>query len=305
VSITGAVSGVAAAYCLGRHDAHVPVRALRAAAQRIVAGDDTASVPETHPDPEVAALARSLEDLRLRLVGDRRRLRDVAARAFRAQETERARLAHELQEETAQTLSMLLLRLGVARGLTHTQSREAALEEVRALLADTVDGVRQFARRLVPPALNDAGLGPALQSYVASLAESSGVAIRLTAGDVRGLLAREGELALFRVVQEALANAVRHADASRIQVEISRHEGWIRAVVADDGRGFDPADRESDHPCLGLLGMRERALYASGRTSVASVPGAGTRVTVELPVTGAGHTAPWPSIVPRAVAAGE
>jgi two-component system sensor histidine kinase UhpB len=276
----------------------VTLSRVRAAAQRICAGEAGVRVPVPGGDSAVAVLARALNAVQQQRDDDRRRLREVAARAFRAQETERARLAHELQEETAQTLSALLLRLGGARRQADPAMRDAALDDVRALLSETTDAVRGFARRLVPPALKDAGLVPALQSYAASLAESSGIAIILDCADVRGLLHRDGELALYRVVQEALANAVRHAGAARIRVVVERRDDRVRATVTDEGTGFDLAAREAADPCLGLFGMRERAGYAGGSAAIRSTPGLGTRVTVELPVEAEPSAAtPWPPIV--------
>jgi signal transduction histidine kinase len=273
-----------------------------AAAGRIEAGETGVRVPVPVNDPVAAALARALNAVQQQLEDDRRRLRDVAARAFRAQETERARLAHELQEETAQTLSSLVLRLRAARRQTDPGQRDAALDGVRALLSETADAVRGFARHLLPPALNDAGLVPALRGYAASLADSSGVPILMACTDVAGLLSRDGELALYRIVQEALANAVRHAAPVRIGVEVSVRGGAVRAMVADDGTGFDLAAREASHPCLGLFGMRERALYAGGTARLESAPGRGTCVTVEIPIATGGNTGPsWPVILPQPV----
>jgi signal transduction histidine kinase len=244
---------------------------------------------------------RTAAALERRAEADRRLLREVAARAFRAQETERMRIARELQEETAQTLSGLLLHLRVARGLTDAAAREEVLDEIRAALADTTDTVRRFARGLYPPALHDLGVAAAVQSYADTLSESSGLRITVAAGEVNGLLESEGELALYRVLQEALANAVRHAGARSVEVRIARDGDRVRAAVEDDGRGFDLAAREAAHPCLGLFGMRERARHAGGSTHVESAPGRGTRVTVEIPARADGEEGGVPvlRIVPR------
>jgi signal transduction histidine kinase len=215
---------------------------------------------------------------------DRRLLRETAARAFRAQETERMRIARELQEETAQTLSALLLHLQIARMHTDAEARAAVLEEIRSGLVEATDTVRRFARGLYPPALNDVGLVAAVQSYADTLSERGGPRITVVAGEIRGLLTRERELALYRVLQEALGNAVRHAGARDVEVRIAAVGDRVLASVVDDGTGFDVAAEEAAHPCLGLFGMRERALYAGGSASVESEPGRGTRVAVELPV---------------------
>lgn len=234
---------------------------------------------------------------------DRRQLREMAARAYRAQETERMRISRELQEETAQTLSALLLHLQAARALPDEVSRAAVLEEIRAGLVEATDTVRRFARGLYPPALNDVGLVAAVQSYADTLSERGGPRITVVAGEIRGLLAPERELTLYRVLQEAISNAVRHAAARNVEVRIAPDRDAVAASVDDDGRGFDPAEAEAAHPCLGLYGMRERALYAGGEASVESAPGAGTRVTVRLPVAERADAGAGLTIVPRPLAA--
>lgn len=247
------------------------------------------------------AAERAHLQLEQRADRDRQLLRETAAKAFRAQETERMRIARELQEETAQTLSALLLHLQVARMHPDAGTRAGVLDEIRDGLVEATDTVRRFARGLYPPALNDVGLVAAVQSYAETLSERSGPRITVIAGEIRGLLGREGELALYRVLQEALSNAVRHAGARSVEVRIAPDGGAVAASVEDDGAGFDPAAQEAAHPCLGLFGMRERAHYAGGSAAVESAPGRGTRVTVRLPI--AATTAQVPQglrIVPRA-----
>jgi signal transduction histidine kinase len=153
--------------------------------------------------------------------GDRRRLREVAARAIRAQETERIRVARQLQEETAQTLAALLFHLRAARLTTDEAARDGILEELGTALSEVTDTVRRFARGLHPPALDELGVGPAVEAYAAALTERGGPVITVAADDVRPVLGRERELSLFRVVQEAVGNAVRHAGASSIHVAIA------------------------------------------------------------------------------------
>lgn len=249
---------------------------------------------------------RAAAALEQRAERDRALLRETAARAFRAQETERMRIARELQEETAQTLSALLLHLQMARLHTDADARASVLEEIRAGLVEATDTVRRFARGLYPPALNDVGLVAAVQSYADTLSERAGPRITVIAGEIRGLLMRERELALYRVLQEALGNAVRHAGARDVEVRIAADGDRVLASVEDDGSGFDVGAEEAAHPCLGLFGMRERALYAGGSATVESGVGRGTRVAVELPAArAAGPAAAGLSIVARPLTAAE
>jgi signal transduction histidine kinase len=279
-----------------------PLRALRDASARArrAQGEAAVTLPaNAHPDLE--RVARSFQRLLDVMTGDRRRLREVAARAIRAQETERARIARQLQEETAQSLAALLFHLRAARVTEDAEAHDAMLDEVRAALSETTDTVRRFARGLHPPALEELGVGAAVEAYAAALADPRGPRVEVRADDVRPLLGRERELSLFRILQEALANTVRHASASSVRVEIAVDGDVVRATVADDGRGFAVEETEAAHPCLGLFGLRERALYAGGSARVESAPGRGTTVRVEMPGPQEPAARPgWPVILPGA-----
>jgi signal transduction histidine kinase len=240
--------------------------------------------------PSVAAapaamhrLVRAVDGLVRLIRAERHRMRDIAARAFRAQEAERLRIARELQERTAQELAVALLRLRAARGAGDPLERERLLDELRDGLVATTDDIRRYARALHPPALRDIGLVAAIEAYARALVASATPRIELDAAPLAGLLSPEGELALYRVVQESVGNAVRHAGAQRIRIEISTAAGWVEARVADDGCGFDVAAVQRAEPCLGLFGMQARALALGGEYSIDSGP-AGTTVAVRLPV---------------------
>lgn len=144
-----------------------------------------------------------------------------------------------------------------------------------------VETVREIARGLRPPALDEFGLRAALVTLATSFTERSGVAVR---HDVEGplpTLAPEAELALYRIAQESLTNAARHGEAREVSLEVRRREGALVLRVRDDGRGIDAvaADRGA-----GLAGMRERALLVSGRLRIDGAPGRGTTVELELPL---------------------
>jgi two-component system, NarL family, sensor histidine kinase UhpB len=280
-----------------------PLRGLReAATRRRDPGDTDVSLPAgAHPD--LLGVADGLQRVLAEAAGDRRRLREVAARAIRAQETERIRVARQLQEETAQTLAALLYHLRAARMTADEAARDGILEALGTELSEVTDTVRRFARGLHPPALEELGVGPAVEAYAAALTERGGPVITVAADNVRPVLGRERELSLFRIVQEAVGNAVRHAGASSIHVAIVARDGGVTATVLDDGRGFDLARMEERHPCLGLFGLRERALYAGGTARIASAPDRGTTVEVEFPASPAASPAAWPVILPSAARA--
>ena len=261
-----------------------PLDALERAAAQVAGGRmDARARISPLADPRLARVAGVFNRLLDGLAADRERLREVAARAFRAQESERVRMAHELEGETAQTLSALLLRLRIARRASDEAARERLLDELRGDIVALTDKMRDFAGLLHTPALEELGVAAALEGYCRRLSAATGLAIEVRGGDVDGLLSAEGEQAVYRIVQEALSNAVRHAGACRVRVCLRRDDGGVTATVRDDGRGFEPAAVQAERPCLGFFGMRERALYVGGAVEVDSAPGAGTKVVVRVP----------------------
>ncbi|HEX2205584.1 MAG TPA: ATP-binding protein [Longimicrobium sp.] len=280
-----------------------PLDALERAADEVAGGrmDARARLPRL-ADPRLARVIRVFNRLLDGLAADRQRLRAVAARAFRAQEAERVRVAHELEGETAQTLSALLLKLRVARRAADGERRERLLDELRDDLVGLTDKIRDFALMLHSPTLDEVGLQGAVEAYARVLGGRTGLAIDVRADAVAGLLGDEGELAVYRVVQEALSNVVRHAGATHVRVRLERGPGWVQATVRDDGRGFEVTAAEAGGACLGFFGMRERALYVGGVVEVDSAPGAGTKVTIRAPAAAEAPKARRPAArAPRAM----
>jgi signal transduction histidine kinase len=198
-----------------------------------------------------------------------------------AQEQERALLARELHDETGQALTSILLGLKTLEEDLTTEKGRASAAAVRELVVSTLQDVRRLAVELRPAALDDFGLGPALERLVDTFSGKTGVGVKIDnrLGDER--LGAEVETTLYRIVQEALTNVLKHADARRVTIALVHESGTITAVVADDGRGFDADETRSD--ALGLVGMRERAVLVGGRLSIESAPGGGTTLTVEVP----------------------
>jgi signal transduction histidine kinase len=208
----------------------------------------------------------------------RRVARDSLRRVVAGQEVERRRLARELHDETGQALTSILLGLRALEG-----AHEAAnVDDLRALVVATLQDVRRLAVQLRPKALDDFGLVPALERLGQTFSESSGIAVELEArlGDER--MPMDVETTVYRIVQEALTNIVKHADAKKVSIVLVRRDGWVTAVIEDDGRGFDPGAVTADH--LGLDGMRERVELHEGRLTVETAPGSGTTLRVEVPL---------------------
>jgi two-component system sensor histidine kinase UhpB len=265
-----------------------PLKLLEQTAARVQTGDLDARVPYSAlTDRELERLTGTFNAMLDNLESYQQRLRDVAARALNAEEEERKRIARELHDDTAQTLAALLVRLRVARASGDPRAREAMLEQFRTEVGEALERIRRFARGLRPPALDELGLVPAVESHVRALSETAGSAIRFDAAPIEQMLTPQAELALYRIAQEAISNAVRHAGASRIEVRIAPEASAVVLTVQDDGQGFSREVVEaSGAQGLGIFGMEERAAYVGGSVEIRSGPGAGTLVRARVPAAG-------------------
>ena len=232
----------------------------------------------------VVRLVRAFNSMLETLSRYRHGLRRLAVRALEAAEDERRRLASELQDDVAQRLASCLLQIRLARNATDEGDRAEALEELRRQAGDTLETVRRMARGLRPPELDELGLDDALRALARGTEEAGGPEVDLRLDPLGDCLSPEARLALYRGVQEALSNARRHAGASRVRLRLERMGDRVRAEVRDDGRGFDVDEVMADDVAtVGITGIRERALYVGGEAVVASRPGAGTRVRIDVP----------------------
>jgi signal transduction histidine kinase len=207
---------------------------------------------------------------------------DSLRRVVEAQELERRRLARELHDETGQALTSILLGLKALEERTDDPASRAATEELRELVVSTLQDVRRLAVELRPSALDDFGLVAALERLTASFAEQTGISVDFQTALADERLPEEVETALYRIVQESLTNVVKHARARRVSILLARKAGAVKAVVEDDGQGFDPAAQTGGG--YGLVGMRERLALLGGRLEVESSRGAGTTIAAEVPV---------------------
>jgi signal transduction histidine kinase len=216
------------------------------------------------------------------------RLGQLHLRLESTKEDERRFLAHELHDEFGQTLTALKLQI-VARGAGGGADKDAL-----ALIDDLIARVRRVSGDLRPALLDEVGLVPALRAFLDMQSALSGVAMTLDATEEEANAPRltpEVEITCFRVVQEAITNAMRHADARDLRVTLDRRPDRVLLRIVDDGRGFDVGLRlevaaATGH--LGVVGMRERVRAHGGGFRVSSQPGAGTTIEVDLPVGGLG-----------------
>lgn len=260
-----------------------PLQLLEATARRVQAGDLDARVsPSAVADRELERLTGTFNGMLENLQGYGQQLRETAARALRAEEEERKRISRELHDDTAQTLAALLVRLRLLRGQQDPERREAMLDQLRTEIGDALERVRRFAQGLRPPALEELGLIPALESHLRMVEEGSAVEIRFEATLPDRQLGPAAELALYRIAQEAVSNAVRHAGARTVTVRLRPLAEGVGLEVLDDGRGFDLRQVREAGGGLGLFGMEERALYVGGAVEIDAAPGRGTRVQAHI-----------------------
>jgi len=264
-----------------RSGIYVPLLLQSRAIGVVVAHDRSGSDPRFSDDDvrlaeTLAARAATAVDLSERVS------RDAVRRVVDAQELERKRLARELHDETGQALTSILLALKPIEEAVATDDARAALASLRQLVATTLEDVRRLAVELRPSVLDDYGLVPAVERLADTFREQTGIDVDVEAGLGDERLSSETETALYRIVQEAMTNVVKHAAAGHVSITIVRKDGAVVAVIEDDGRGFDPAAARADG--LGIIGIRERVALVGGRVTVEATPGAGTTLAVEVPV---------------------
>jgi signal transduction histidine kinase len=208
--------------------------------------------------------------------------RDAVRRVVEAQELERTRLARELHDETGQALTSILLGLKSLEERVDSDEGRTAASELRQLVVATLQDVRRLAVELRPAALDDFGLVPALERLRDTVSEQAPISVDVQSSLDDRRLPTEIETMLYRTVQEALTNVVKHAEASRVTVRLSQGENNVLLVIHDDGKGFDA--QSAGDGALGLIGMRERVALLGGRFTVEASEGAGTMLKVEVPV---------------------
>jgi len=213
-------------------------------------------------------------------------LRQLTGRLESAKEDERIRISRELHDEFGQTLTAAKINLQILRSTAADTAAARRLEDSVTMVDSMIRQARNIARGLRPPLLDEAGLVPALDHYLKSLAERSGLSIELDAAPGVARAPSGLNTTVFRVVQEAVSNALRHARATVIRVTVRAESDALRLVIEDDGVGFDPeavSQRVKRGEHLGLLGMTERVRNAGGTIELDSRPGAGSRFEVTVP----------------------
>jgi two-component system, NarL family, sensor histidine kinase UhpB len=224
---------------------------------------------------EVLALAQAFNEMLERLETERRY---SSARVLAAQEDERLRIARELHDEIGQTLTAVALR--AEHSSARTEPASAELSALAEMIQQSLEEVRRISRELRPEALDELGLRGALIALCSRVAAQGGVQVHRDLPGPLPELQSEVELAIYRIAQEALTNAIRHSQAENVTLSLMCEDGQLALTVRDDGRGLPHNAVEG----TGMTGMRERAMLIGAELDVESTPGAGVTVRLRLPV---------------------
>ena len=321
LTLIGSVVALAAAFLatwLISRQIIEPIQALDEASAQFAEGNLDVAIPSGGID-EVAQLTANLEQMRVRLeatLKDHRRWNEaleemveertrelgllyeqlqgreamckrLLGKVLTAQEEERARLARELHDGIGQSLTAIIMSTNAVESVlppTQISAREK-LTNVRNMATQTLHDLRGLIFDLRPEVLDDLGLGLALHSQVKKYLEPAGVHVKLSAAGLKDLLPAEVETAVFRVVQEAITNIARHAQASEASISLTKKDDRLIVRVEDNGVGFDLNQvRNGGQQAWGLHGMEERITLLGGKFYVGSRPGNGTLVLAEIPL---------------------
>ncbi len=268
--------------------AFLPLVRLERTANAVRRGEYGRRAPDSYlSDPTIRQLTDAFNAMLAAQEEGRAALTALSSRTLDAQEEERRRIARELHDETAQELTALLVQIRLAAAGAPEETREG-FAELRAATARILDGVRRLARELRPTILDDLGLVEAVRAFAQETAARTKIQITVRETNFGGRLDPTRELVLYRVVQEALSNVAKHAEAAVVGVTFERWGDVVWATISDNGRGFDLSSVATPSPNgqgLGLLGMRERLVLVGGKLDIDTRPGGGTIVRARLSLT--------------------
>jgi len=210
-------------------------------------------------------------------------LKQLSARLLEAQEEERRLISRELHDEVGQALTGVLVEMANLSNLMRNKEEPALstkADEIKRLLEESISVVRNMALLLRPSMLDDLGLVPALQWQAREVSKRNGIWVKVAAEQVSDELTEDHKTCIYRIVQEALHNIVKHANARNVTITVSQEPDRLLLSIQDDGRGFNPPQERG----MGLIGMEERVSALGGRLVVESAVGEGTLLRVALPL---------------------
>jgi PAS domain S-box-containing protein len=274
-----------------------PEPARRMAQQREVFGlkKDGAEFPAEASISKLVIADKTTFTVIVRDMTDRlrseRQLQSLTSRLMTAQEEERRRIARELHDDINQRLALLAIDMGNIESVPTAMTEQArqTLQSLAQRLATISDDVRRMAYQFHSSILDDLGLPAALAHMAGEWSASTGIKTVIVQQEIGDPLPRAIASCLYRIAQECLANVMRHAKASRVELELTCDGQEIILSIHDSGVGFDLEEVQAHHLGLGLVNMRERVRSVQGRLDIQSDPGRGTHITVQIPLPGARH----------------
>jgi signal transduction histidine kinase len=211
------------------------------------------------------------------------RIAELSGHLLRVQEEERKRISRELHDETGQALMVIRLYLGMMENGNTAKGVRGKIRETVEVVDRTIEGIRRIIGKLSPLVLQELGLVAAIRKEAKDFARNTGVKARVMIAENVGRLASGTEQAIYRVVQEALHNVAKHAQAKNVTVQVERADELVRVVVEDDGIGIQSRSSNSRDHSFGLAGIKERIAMLGGTSRVISTKGKGTRIEISVP----------------------
>ena len=267
--------------------AFVPLHSLEATVARVADGDFDARVPRsTFADRDMLRVGAMVNVLLDTVSGDRMRMRLLASRVIDAGDRQRAEVAQELHESTAQVLAGLAMQIGAEARTESDPSRAVRLSSLRETLTTLTEEVRQLAQEMHPRVLAELGLPAALRELARTVTAGRNVDVDVNVNPNVGEIPAAIASGLYRTAEEALNNAVHHGDPCHIDVLLFADDDTLVLEVVDDGEGFPAEEYEDSSPGTGLFAMRERLSLLNGSCHIRSARGEGTRVIARVPFSG-------------------
>ena len=261
-----------------------PLQVLEETARRVAAGEyDARGVMPPLADRNLVRIGDTLNTLLDKVVSERARARTLAAEVVAAGDLERARIARELHDGTAQSLSALDMLMTSTLTLEADEIVTERIKVMQDIVAEALAEVRSLAHMVHPRVLDDLGLPAALEFLARRTRLGADLEVTVNV-EGRGALEPAVAAVLYRIAQEASHNSLKYAEATHIGMTLTLEPHAVRLEVEDDGRGFDSASIDPTHRGLGLFVMQERVSLVDGSFALTSAPGRGTRIDVRIPL---------------------
>ncbi|HSL44469.1 MAG TPA: sensor histidine kinase [Anaerolineales bacterium] len=272
------------------HTALLPLHELGDAIEQVHSGQ--LNIPDSlknYKDPDIRRLVIAIDEMLNRMANYTSQLQAISERAINAQEEERVRIARSLHDDTAQSISMLIIHLERLGGLIPTDRPDIVryISDAQSVATRLLENLRKIIWDLRPSILDDLGLNSAIRWYARTNLEKAGIKVDFQTAIEAMRLPPHLETMLFRIAQEAMSNILRHAEASRVSIRLWTADQHIWLEIEDDGRGFDLEKTTRgavSHEQLGLLGIQERVSLVGGEVKIDSMEGSGTCLQVHVPL---------------------